>query len=633
VTLGIAIICFASFTYADTSFSLTIGTGDFYASVGNYDYFPYSYSDYPSGYAAPRISFYDVMSDYGFWVDVAPFGRVWRPYASSNWRPYVQGHWVYTSYGPTWVGYEPWAWAGYHYGNWIWTQRYGWVWIPGYDWHPGHVVWSHGYDAIGWMPAPPVGYDYSRGYLSYQGQYNQFAYDDPDFDDYGDDYGYGQGQYYYGGPYYDPRYRDLYYNPGYRNIVINLWVFIGNDHFGYNNYSDYYLDRDFTRNVFERRLVRISSRPIQRPVMERLVKQKIAEMPVRVREIDTDKKRVKMIVPEGEDKDIRENANRVQKEVIAPGFVQQRKNFKGLQARNAQLVNKMFQQENKRPQLRNISGDEVVKEAKQVETQKEEKRGRLVREKADRVIQIEKEGKIHEARDRDRNRDKNRKPDAQVEERNKDRDRDRGQDQDQKVERKQETIDTRQPDRNQERDRDQQFEKRSSDKEKERGNSDKQQKNIEQRNVEQKNIEQKKRDFDSQIEDERGRSTTKQKDVEQRKQQDEGQDQDRVKQRNVDRDRQQKDVEQKKQQQDEAQDQDRVKQRNLDRDRQRNDEDQKINDRQTEERDKGRVVDKKEDTKNASDSDKKKETTNKKNQKNKDKKHNQNNNSDDDNER
>ena len=252
---GVLLLGLAGQASAGVGFSISVGSDDFYLSVGNYDYYQYSLPYYQQ---PQRVSFYDVMSDYGTWVWVQPFGQVWRPYVRSDWRPYVYGHWTYTRYGPTWVGYEPWAWAGYHYGNWIWTPRYSWVWIPGYDWHPGRVIWSHGYDAIGWMPAPPQGYDYSRGYLDYRGQQNQFDYDDDDFDNYDGNYG---------DPYADYRYRDLYYQPEYRNIVVNLWVFIDTNHYGYDNYSDYYLDSDYTHTLFDRRLVRISSRPLQRPVM------------------------------------------------------------------------------------------------------------------------------------------------------------------------------------------------------------------------------------------------------------------------------------------------------------------------------------------------------------------------------
>src|SRR5688500_12807581 len=189
---------FAGPASASSGFSISVGTDDFYLSVGNYDYYPYTLPYYNR---TPRISFHSVMGDYGSWMSVAPFGQVWRPYVHSRWRPYVHGHWTYTRYGPTWVGYEPWAWAGYHYGNWIYTARYGWVWIPGYDWHPGRVIWSHGYDSIGWMPAPPRGYDYSGGYLDYRGSNGQFDYYDDDFGYYDDDYYYNDRVYYYGDRY------------------------------------------------------------------------------------------------------------------------------------------------------------------------------------------------------------------------------------------------------------------------------------------------------------------------------------------------------------------------------------------------------------------------------------------------
>ena len=92
VILGIAIFGFAGITSAAVSFSISIGSDNFYSSVGNYDYLPYSYSSYGYGYQPPRISFYDVMADYGTWVYVAPFGRVWQPYVGPTWRPYVLGH-------------------------------------------------------------------------------------------------------------------------------------------------------------------------------------------------------------------------------------------------------------------------------------------------------------------------------------------------------------------------------------------------------------------------------------------------------------------------------------------------------------------------------------------------------------
>ena len=62
--------------------------------------------------------------------------------------------------------------------------------------------------------------------MRFSGRNNQFSYSD---DDFGNDY--GSDSYSYGGPYYDPRARDMYYNPSYASININLWVFIDGAHF------------------------------------------------------------------------------------------------------------------------------------------------------------------------------------------------------------------------------------------------------------------------------------------------------------------------------------------------------------------------------------------------------------------
>ncbi len=205
---GVALaIVLLSFTAANASVSFSLGTDNFYLSVGDYDYLPYAYETVP-GYVPPRVSFYNVMSDYGVWVTVSTFRQCWQPYASFGWRPYSFGHWIYTQYGPMWEGYEPWAWVGYHYGSWIFTRNFGWVWVPGYDWHPGRVAWARGYDTIGWMPLPPDGYDYSNGDLQYSGPNNQFTYQDNDF---GDDGGAGMSATV--ARTNDSRYRPMYYKP------------------------------------------------------------------------------------------------------------------------------------------------------------------------------------------------------------------------------------------------------------------------------------------------------------------------------------------------------------------------------------------------------------------------------------
>jgi len=65
----ILLLLFASFSSAEAGVSFTIGTDDFYLSVGDYDYLPYAFAASPS-YVPQRISFYDALSDYGYWVQV-----------------------------------------------------------------------------------------------------------------------------------------------------------------------------------------------------------------------------------------------------------------------------------------------------------------------------------------------------------------------------------------------------------------------------------------------------------------------------------------------------------------------------------------------------------------------------------
>ena len=357
---------------AAASVSFTIGTDNFYLSVGDYDYFPYGYA--ATGSPPPRISFSGVLSDYGNWVRLPPFGDVWQPYAAEGWRPYVYGHWIYTQYGPTWQGYEPWAWLAYHYGNWIWSAEFGWVLVPGYDWHPGRVIWVEGVDTVGWMPAPPQGYDYSRGYLAQAGPDNQFTYQDDDFGRGTDD----TGAYSYGGPNDDPRFRDEFYNPDYDRININLWVFIGSDHFGSDNYADSYLDRDYTRDLFQRRLVRVTSRPVDRTVMEKIVRRPIQEVPVQEKEVQTDRQPLKVVTPAGEEEKVRANANRVVHEVIAPGFAKKEKPFKGQQSQNQKALGKFFRQENAQPQVETVPSDTVIRNAEAARMNRDQRRMQII---------------------------------------------------------------------------------------------------------------------------------------------------------------------------------------------------------------------------------------------------------------
>lgn len=379
--------------HAGVSFTISVGSGGYYQPVGDYDYLPYGYQT-QTGQLPPRINFYDMMGQYGAWVSVDPFGQVWKPYASNDWRPYTYGHWISTQqYGQMWEGYEPWAWAGYHYGNWIFTPNYGWVWIPGYDWHSGRVTWARSYGSIGWMPSPPAGYDYSRGYLSNVGPDNQFGYSDSDF---GNDYGYGNFN--QGGPYNDPRYRNMYYNPGYNNVVVNLWIFVDNAHYGYDNYADYSLGSDYTRHVFDQRMVRISNQQVDRSVLERIVGQKLQDTAVEVKELQTNKRTIKVVVPTGtQDVDrIRKNSTVVVRNIIAPGFASKQKSFKGQDSKNQAAIGKLFHQEYVSPKIENLTSEQIANQARDASLNREKNRVKRDQVEKDKIDKVQKESKVRE---------------------------------------------------------------------------------------------------------------------------------------------------------------------------------------------------------------------------------------------
>ena len=125
----------------------------------------------PAEYDADYGYFYDALSPYGAWYQVAPYGWVWTPYdVPVGWRPYTDGRWIYTAYGWTWLSDDAWGWAPYHYGRWTWDRYYGWIWVPGNVWAPAWVAWRYGDGWIGWAPLPPeVGWNVGVGleYASY----------------------------------------------------------------------------------------------------------------------------------------------------------------------------------------------------------------------------------------------------------------------------------------------------------------------------------------------------------------------------------------------------------------------------------------------------------------------------------
>lgn len=103
--------------------------------------------------------FYNDLSPYGSWVDLAGVGWCWQPSAvvvTPGWRPYCNGgRWVWTDAGWFWQSDYSWGWAPFHYGRWYMDNRCGWVWLPGTTWGPAWVTWRTVGTTCGWAPLPP----------------------------------------------------------------------------------------------------------------------------------------------------------------------------------------------------------------------------------------------------------------------------------------------------------------------------------------------------------------------------------------------------------------------------------------------------------------------------------------------
>jgi hypothetical protein len=128
------------------------------------------------------LSYDAALAGYGEWVWVGGLGRCWRPQVAVGWRPFTHGRWVWTSYGWTWVAYEPWGYFPHHYGHWAYTHH-GWVWAPGYSYRPANVVWVSAGGWVGWYPCAPHGWSHAhRGY--HRGY--RHGYDDGYWDGWGD---------------------------------------------------------------------------------------------------------------------------------------------------------------------------------------------------------------------------------------------------------------------------------------------------------------------------------------------------------------------------------------------------------------------------------------------------------------
>ena len=98
------------------------------------------------------------LAPYGSWVQVAGYGRCWRPSVvvyDATWQPYCdRGRWVYTDYGWYWNSDYAWG-VTFHYGRWFNSPQYGWCWWPDTVWAPSWVTWRSSTEYCGWAPLPP----------------------------------------------------------------------------------------------------------------------------------------------------------------------------------------------------------------------------------------------------------------------------------------------------------------------------------------------------------------------------------------------------------------------------------------------------------------------------------------------
>ena len=126
-------------------------------------------------YVPPGVTGTEDLDAAGTWVNVPPYGYVWRPTGvAAGWAPYRNGRWVWVNwYGWTWVSSDTWGWAPYHYGRWFFDARWGWSWYPGglgvsAYWSPAQVGFfgygggvgigvgvGFGFGNIGWVPLAP----------------------------------------------------------------------------------------------------------------------------------------------------------------------------------------------------------------------------------------------------------------------------------------------------------------------------------------------------------------------------------------------------------------------------------------------------------------------------------------------
>jgi hypothetical protein len=110
----------------------------------------------------PIEAFYEVLRDYGTWLETDRYGTLFCPHpdvVGVDFQPFSRGHWTMTEHGWTFVSNSKISWVTDHYGRWVETGllHCNWAWLPGSDWGPAWVDFRVSDRVIAWRPKPYFG--------------------------------------------------------------------------------------------------------------------------------------------------------------------------------------------------------------------------------------------------------------------------------------------------------------------------------------------------------------------------------------------------------------------------------------------------------------------------------------------
>jgi hypothetical protein len=223
---------------------------------------------------------YDYLGGYGEWLQEPGFGTVWHPYVVADWGPFENGHWIWSDNGWAWVSYEPFGWLVYHYGYWYRDPRIGWFWLPGRIWSPACVEWYTFGDYCAWAPLPPPGYSW----------------------------------------------HDPWYGHGF-----NVWFVVGVNHFADNEVWRHREGRFPGRDIYSRGAIVKRSPPIRQ--IETVMKRQFTPVRISRERVDLRQEqataptrysrprapeRTRMVLPQPEVDRVKEQQQRVKREVLVP---------------------------------------------------------------------------------------------------------------------------------------------------------------------------------------------------------------------------------------------------------------------------------------------------------------------------